>query len=68
VVTNGMSQYSRNERNANAGMVVGIDPQDFPRDAASFVQAFGPEDGARYRRKLALARIDWPQLPHRWLA
>ncbi len=32
VVTNGMSQYSRNERNANAGMVVGIDPQDFPGD------------------------------------
>ena len=30
VVTNGMSQYSRNERNANAGMVVGIDPSDFP--------------------------------------
>ena len=30
VVTNGMSQYSRNERNANAGMVVGIDPRDFP--------------------------------------
>ncbi len=30
VVTNGMSQYSRNERNANAGMVVGINPQDFP--------------------------------------
>ncbi len=31
VVTNGMSQYSRNERNANAGIVVGIDPQtDFP--------------------------------------
>ncbi|MFC5498628.1 NAD(P)/FAD-dependent oxidoreductase [Caenimonas terrae] len=30
VVTNGMSQYSRNERNANAGMVVGIDPADFP--------------------------------------
>jgi uncharacterized FAD-dependent dehydrogenase len=31
VVTNGMSQYSRNERNANAGMVVGIDPErDFP--------------------------------------
>ena len=26
VVTNGMSQYSRNERNANAGMVVGITP------------------------------------------
>lgn len=31
VVTNGMSQYSRNERNANAGIVVGIDPDtDFP--------------------------------------
>ena len=31
VVTNGMSQYSRNERNANAGIVVGIDPaHDFP--------------------------------------
>jgi uncharacterized FAD-dependent dehydrogenase len=31
VVTNGMSQYSRNERNANAGIVVGIDPAlDFP--------------------------------------
>ncbi|HWF64058.1 MAG TPA: hypothetical protein VN685_05555, partial [Rhizomicrobium sp.] len=29
VVTNGMSQYSRNERNANAGMVVGIQPQDY---------------------------------------
>ena len=31
VVTNGMSQYSRNERNANAGIVVGISPEkDFP--------------------------------------
>jgi uncharacterized FAD-dependent dehydrogenase len=31
VVTNGMSQYSRNERNANAGIVVGIEPEkDFP--------------------------------------
>ncbi len=30
VVTNGMSQYSRNERNANAGIVVGVGPQDFP--------------------------------------
>jgi uncharacterized protein len=32
VVTNGMSQYSRNERNANAGMVVGIEPRDYPGD------------------------------------
>ena len=30
VVTNGMSQYSRNERNANAGIVVGIEPSDYP--------------------------------------
>ena len=31
VVTNGMSQYSRNERNANSGIVVGIDPErDYP--------------------------------------
>jgi uncharacterized FAD-dependent dehydrogenase len=30
VATNGMSQYSRNERNANAGIVVGITPQDYP--------------------------------------
>ena len=31
VVTNGMSQYSRSERNANAGLVVGITPEvDFP--------------------------------------
>ncbi len=29
VVTNGMSQYSRAERNANAGIVVGISPEDF---------------------------------------
>ena len=29
LVTNGMSQYSRNERNANAAIVVGIDPSDF---------------------------------------
>ena len=33
VVTNGMSQYSRNERNANAGIVVGISPLDYPGDA-----------------------------------
>ncbi|MDR7098286.1 putative FAD-dependent dehydrogenase [Lysobacter niabensis] len=31
VVTNGMSQYSRNERNANAAIVCGITPEDFAR-------------------------------------
>tara|TARA_R110002095_G_scaffold147820_3_gene127842 strand:- start:1872 stop:3509 length:1638 start_codon:yes stop_codon:yes gene_type:complete len=30
VVTNGMSQYSRQERNANSAIVVGIDPSDYP--------------------------------------
>lgn len=29
VVTNGMSQYSRNERNANAAIVCGITPEDY---------------------------------------
>ncbi len=32
VVTNGMSQYSRNERNANSGVVVGVTPEDYPGD------------------------------------
>jgi uncharacterized FAD-dependent dehydrogenase len=43
VVTNGMSQYSRNERNANAGMVVGIDPRDYPG---------GPLAGVALQRQL----------------
>ena len=34
VVTNGMSQYSRNERNANAGIVVDINPNDYPESHA----------------------------------
>ena len=40
VVTNGMSQYSRAERNANAGMVCAIEPSDYPQDAKSFAWAF----------------------------
>ncbi|WP_312565395.1 FAD-dependent protein, partial [Comamonas sp.] len=40
VVTNGMSQYSRAERNANAGMVCAIEPADYPQDAKSFAWAF----------------------------
>ena len=32
VVTNGMSQYSRSERNANSAIVVGISPEDFDND------------------------------------
>ncbi len=41
VVTNGMSQYSRNERNANAGIVVGIAAQDFPREPAALHAGLG---------------------------
>ena len=43
VVTNGMSQYSRNERNANAGIVVGITPADYPG---------GPLAGIEFQRQL----------------
>ncbi len=64
VVTNGMSQYSRNERNANAGIVVGIDPPDYPHDEASFVQAFGPEQGARFAAQAASLRAANPQATH----
>ena len=44
VVTNGMSQYSRNERNANAGIVVGITPEDYPGS--------GPLAGIALQREL----------------
>ena len=39
VVTNGMSQYSRAERNANSAIVVGIDPErDYPGDALAGIR------------------------------
>jgi uncharacterized FAD-dependent dehydrogenase len=38
VVTNGMSQYSRNERNANSGIVVSITPDDYPGDVLAGVE------------------------------
>jgi len=38
VVTNGMSQYSRNERNANSGIVVGISPADYPGDPLAGIE------------------------------
>ena len=43
VVTNGMSQYSRNERNANSGIVVAITPDDYPG---------GPLAGVDFQREL----------------
>jgi hypothetical protein len=38
VVTNGMSQYSRAERNANAGIVVGISPADYPGNVLAGIE------------------------------
>ncbi|MDP1790240.1 MAG: NAD(P)/FAD-dependent oxidoreductase [Methylibium sp.] len=49
VVTNGMSQYSRNERNANAGIVVGITPQDYRQDGLSDGPV-NPLDGIAFQR------------------
>jgi uncharacterized protein len=43
LVTNGMSQYSRNERNANSAIVVGITPEDYPG---------GPLAGIVFQRQL----------------
>ena len=50
VVTNGMSQYSRNERNANAGIVVGIDPQDYRQDGQRDGSEVNPLDGVAFQR------------------
>ncbi len=49
VVTNGMSQYSRNERNANAGIVVGISPQDYRQDGRH-EGLVNPLDGMAFQR------------------
>ena len=48
VVTNGMSQYSRNERNANAGIVVGISPDDYRQSAGA--GPVNPLDGMAFQR------------------
>ena len=49
VVTNGMSQYSRNERNANAGIVVGISPDDYRQDRGAG-GTVSPLDGIVFQR------------------
>ena len=49
VVTNGMSQYSRNERNANAGIVVGITPQDYRQNPGE--GPVNPLDGVAFQRQ-----------------
>ncbi|WNC73298.1 NAD(P)/FAD-dependent oxidoreductase [Thalassotalea psychrophila] len=38
LVTNGMSQYSRHERNANSAIVVGISPEDYPGDVLAGIE------------------------------
>ncbi len=53
VVTNGMSQYSRNERNANAGIVVGIDANDAPQSVDAWQSAFGTELGGTFAAQAA---------------
>jgi uncharacterized FAD-dependent dehydrogenase len=50
VVTNGMSQYSRNERNANAGIVVGITPADYRQGTGE--GPVSPLDGIAFQRDL----------------
>jgi uncharacterized FAD-dependent dehydrogenase len=50
VVTNGMSQYSRNERNANAGIVVGLMPEDYRQDGKRDGSPVNPLDGMAFQR------------------
>jgi uncharacterized FAD-dependent dehydrogenase len=64
VVTNGMSQYSRNERNANAGMVVAIDPPDYPLDTAAWQAAFGDADGAQLAQQAQTLSQQSPPAAH----
>ena len=64
VVTNGMSQYSRNERNANAGMVVAIEPADYPVDTASWQAAFGEQDGLKWATQAQAMSQQMPKAYH----
>ena len=64
VVTNGMSQYSRNERNANAGMVVAIEPSDYPLDVASWQAAFGEVDGLKWATQAQAMALQSPKAFH----
>ena len=64
VVTNGMSQYSRNERNANAGMVVGIDPPDYPLETSAWQAAFGETLGAQLAQEAQALAAQQPPVPH----
>jgi uncharacterized protein len=72
VVTNGMSQYSRNERNANAAIVVGIEPKDFGEDVKAqpagrhgFSTPLGRTRVYRRRRRLSGAGAEGRRFPRR---
>ena len=59
VVTNGMSQYSRNERNANAGIVVGLTPADTRRvDGAGRDEGSRALDGIHFQRQWETRAFD----------
>jgi uncharacterized FAD-dependent dehydrogenase len=64
VVTNGMSQYSRNERNANAGMVVAIEPSDYPLDNATWQAAFGEQNGLKWASQARAMAEQTPKAYH----
>lgn len=49
VVTNGMSRYARNERNANSALLVGVTPDDF---------GSSPMDGVAFQRRLEQAAFN----------
>lgn len=51
VVTNGMSQHARNHKNANAGIVVGIEPEDFGGERLANGEV-SPMAGVRMQRAL----------------
>jgi uncharacterized FAD-dependent dehydrogenase len=59
-----MSQYSRNERNANAGMVVAIDPADYPLDTPAWQAAFGEHDGTRLAQEAQALAAQQPPVAH----
>jgi len=58
VVTNGMSQYSRNERNANAGIVVAISPTDYALPTASENSSTGRRDDGDGEKNASVGALD----------
>ena len=59
VVTNGMSQYSRNERNANSGIVVGISPEDYPGDILAGIEFQRHLESNAFMEVITMLRHNW---------